>query len=84
MLTIVYSTHKDEEYNNKFNQHLLQTVGLKDVQILGYQNNNEFSLTEIYNRGLKDSENNLVVFCHNDIIFETIGCHCSSPAGLPG
>ena len=73
MLTIVYSTHKDEEYNNKFNQHLLQTVGLKDVQILGYQNNNEFSLTEIYNRGLKDSENNLVVFCHNDLIFETIG-----------
>jgi len=26
MITITYSTHKDQEYNNKFRQHLLQTV----------------------------------------------------------
>lgn len=71
MITIVYSTHKDENYNNKFRQHLLQTVGLKNVQILEYQNNNEFSLTEVYNRGLDESLNDVVVFCHNDIDFET-------------
>ena len=70
MITIVYSTHKDQDYNNKFRQHLLQTVGLKNVQILEYLNNNEFSLTEVYNKGLKESLNDIVVFCHNDIIFE--------------
>ena len=43
MITIIYSTHKDENYNNKFRQHLLQTVGLKDVQILEYVNHNQFS-----------------------------------------
>lgn len=71
MITIVYSTHRDKNYNNKFKEHLLQTVGLKNVQILEYQNNNEFSLTEVYNRGLEESLNDVVVFCHNDIVFET-------------
>jgi len=44
MITIVYSTHKDSEYNNKFRQHLLQTVGFKDVQILEYVNHNDIKL----------------------------------------
>lgn len=70
MISIVYSTHKDEQYNNKFKQHLLDTVGLKDVQILQYINHNQYSLTEIYNKGLNDSKYDIVVFCHNDIIFE--------------
>jgi glycosyltransferase involved in cell wall biosynthesis len=70
MITVVYSTHKDETYNNKFKQHLLQTVGLKNVQILEYTNYNQYSLTEVYNKGLNESVNDIVVFCHNDIIFE--------------
>ena len=40
MISIVYSTHKNEEYNSNFKQHLLQSVGLENVQILQYQNNN--------------------------------------------
>jgi GT2 family glycosyltransferase len=70
MITIIYSTHKDETYNNKFRQHLLQTVGLKDVQILEYKNNNEFSLSEIYNKGISHSNFDIVVCCHNDIKLE--------------
>jgi GT2 family glycosyltransferase len=70
MITIIYSTHKDENYNNKFRQHLLQTVGLKDVQILEYVNHNQFSLSEIYNRGISESNNNIIVCCHNDIKLE--------------
>ena len=70
MITIIYSTHKDEQYNNKFKQHLLQTVGLKDVQILEYKNNNEFSLSEIYNKGISHSNFDIVVCCHNDIKLE--------------
>jgi GT2 family glycosyltransferase len=70
MITIIYSTHKDLEFNNKFKQHLLQTVGLKDVQILEYINHNEHSLSELYNKGISESINNIVVCCHNDIKLE--------------
>ena len=70
MITIIYSTHKDSEYNNKFRQHLLQTVGLKDVQILEYINHNEHSLSELYNKGISESIYNIVVCCHNDIKLE--------------
>jgi hypothetical protein len=70
MITIVYSTHKDSEYNNKFKQHLLQTVGLNDVQILEYQNNNEFSLPQVYNKGISESIYDIIVCCHNDIKLE--------------
>lgn len=71
MITIVYSTHRDSLYNAKFKQHLIQSVGLKDVQILEYQNNNEFSLSQIYNRGISESLHNIVVCLHNDVRLET-------------
>jgi hypothetical protein len=70
MITIVYSTHKDQTYNHKFRQHLLQTVGLKDVQILEYINHNQYSLTEVYNRGILESTNNIIVCIHNDVKLE--------------
>jgi GT2 family glycosyltransferase len=70
MVTIIYSTHKDPEYNNKFRQHLLQTVCVKDPQILEYENHNEYSLSEIYNKGISESIYNIVVCCHNDIKLE--------------
>jgi hypothetical protein len=71
MITIVYSTHKDNIYNNNFKKHLLNSVGLKDVQILEYQNNNQYSLAEVYNRGISESIHDIVVCCHNDIKLET-------------
>jgi len=70
MITIVYSTHKDNTYNNKFRQHLLQSCGLNDVQILEYQNFNQFKLTELYNKGISESKFDIVVCCHNDIKLE--------------
>ena len=70
MITIIYSTHKDSEYNNKFRQHLLESVGLKDVQILEYQNNNQYSLSQVYNSGITKSIYDIVVCCHNDIKLE--------------
>jgi len=70
MITIIYSTHKDPEYNNKFRQHLLQTIDVKDPQILEYENHNEYSLSEIYNKGISESIYNIVVCCHNDIKLE--------------
>ena len=70
MISIIYSTHKDENYNKKFKQHLLQNVGLKDVQILEYINHNQYGLSELYNKGIEDSKYNIVVCCHNDIKLE--------------
>ena len=70
MITIIYSTHKDDNYNNSFKHHLLNSVGLKDVQILEYQNNNQYSLAEVYNRGISESIFDVVVCCHNDIKLE--------------
>ena len=70
MITIIYSTYKDFEYNKKFKQHLEQTIGIEDYQILEYQNNNQYSLAEIYNLGITESKYNIVVCCHNDIKLE--------------
>jgi GT2 family glycosyltransferase len=70
MITIVYSTHKDSDYNNKFKQHLLQTVGVSNPQILEYENHNQYSLAELYNRGISESKYDIVVCCHNDIKLE--------------
>jgi GT2 family glycosyltransferase len=70
MITIIYSTHRDKEYNEKFKNHLLTSVGLNDVQILEYQNNNQYSLAEVYNSGITESIYDIVVCCHNDIKLE--------------
>jgi GT2 family glycosyltransferase len=70
MITIIYSTHKDKEYNEKFKTHLLTSVGLNDVQILEYQNNNQYSLAQVYNSGITESIYDIIVCCHNDIKLE--------------
>jgi GT2 family glycosyltransferase len=70
MITIIYSTHKDEVYNNNFQNHLIRSVGLNDVQILQYQNNNQYSLSELYNKGINESIHNIVVCLHNDVKLE--------------
>jgi len=70
MITIIYSTHKDKNYNNKFKEHLSQTVGLKDVQILEFENHNQHSLSQVYNSGITESIYDIIVCCHNDIKLE--------------
>lgn len=73
MLSIVYSSHLGDYQNKKFNKHIKDTIGLnpKKYEILCYENYNEYSLTEIYNKGLKDAKYDYVAFIHNDIEFDT-------------
>ena len=67
MISVVYSTRKnDPEFTGHLNK---TTVG--DIEILQYINNGEYSLTELYNMGLKESNNDIVVFCHDDIILKS-------------
>ena len=70
MITIVYSTHKDAVYNAKFKEHLSKTIGVKEFEILEYINHNEYSLAQVYNKGIAAAKNNIIVCCHNDIKLE--------------
>jgi GT2 family glycosyltransferase len=70
MITIIYSTHKNKEYNDKFNDHLVLTSGLQWVEVLPYVNHNEYSLSELYNKGILEAKYDIVVCCHNDIKLE--------------
>jgi GT2 family glycosyltransferase len=70
MITVIYSTHKDKDYNDKFKKHLLNTIGVENPQVLEYENHNQYSLSNVYNSGLTESIYDIVVCCHNDIKLE--------------
>ena len=61
MITIIYSTHKDSNYNKSFKDHLTKSIGIKNFEILEYENFNQYSLAEVYNRGIGESKNDIVV-----------------------
>ena len=66
-LTIAFST---KSIDPDFVSHLKSTCGVKNVEILPYENKGKFSLTEVYNKALDDSTNDIIVFSHDDIILE--------------
>ena len=67
-LSIIFSTRKIDQY---YIELLKATSGLKDVEIIPVENSNGQSLTEIYNEGLVESKNDIVLFCHDDLKFDT-------------
>ena len=69
MISVVCSSQYDLE---NFKKEITKNSGLHNkIEFLGYKNNGEYSLTEIYNKGLKDSKYDIVVFMHHDIYFDT-------------
>ena len=68
-LTVAYSTRKRDQ---NFIDLIKATSGIKNVEVLTYVNDNAKSLTEVYQQALKDSSNNIVLFCHDDIEFDTV------------
>ena len=74
-IIVVYSSHLGDEEDQKFNQHIDNTIGVKDYEILRYVNHGQYSLPQIYNQALMEyySDDVIFVFCHNDIIFKTKG-----------
>ena len=67
-ISVVISTRKiDETYVT----HVKKMFSHPRTQILVYENDGEKSLTQIYNIGLKESKNDIVVFMHDDLILET-------------
>ena len=68
VVSVVISTKKiDDEYL----KHVEKMFSHPKTEILIYENDGVSSLTEIYNTGLKDSKNDIVVFMHDDLILET-------------
>ena len=67
MISVVYCT---KEHKPEHIEHLKKSSGLKDIEIIEYINQGE-SLTKFYNKGLLETKNNIVIFCHDDIILNT-------------
>ena len=68
MITIGFSTRKS---NPSFIEHIRKTVGFKNAEIIEVVNDGEKSLTKVYNEILNQAKNDIVVLCHDDLIFET-------------
>jgi glycosyltransferase involved in cell wall biosynthesis len=69
MISVVFSTRVD---NPNHKEHIEKTSGIhKGLEVIQFINNGEFSVTELYNKALKETTNDIVVFCHDDVIIET-------------
>jgi GT2 family glycosyltransferase len=65
-ISVVCSTIKP---NPKFKEHVIEKSGLKneDIDFVFYENNNQYSLTEVYDKALKEAKHDIIVFLHDDI-----------------
>tara|TARA_R110002050_G_scaffold79261_6_gene169369 strand:+ start:1913 stop:3445 length:1533 start_codon:yes stop_codon:yes gene_type:complete len=79
MISIVFSTKSPKP---NFIKHIKETIGLKkwEYEVIEVINNSDNSskwynggksLTEVYAEGLVSSKYDTVVFCHDDILFDT-------------
>jgi glycosyltransferase involved in cell wall biosynthesis len=68
MITIGFSTRKIDD---GFVSLLKKSSGISNPEIIAVENNGQFSLTEVYNKILNDSKNDIVVLCHDDIYFDS-------------
>jgi hypothetical protein len=68
MITIGYSTRK---HNPEYQQYLQKTCMYKPVQIIEKVNNGQKSLSQVYNEIIEESENDIIVLCHDDLEFDT-------------
>lgn len=70
MISVIYCT---KETKPKHTEHIAKTSGLgKHIEVIEIINQGE-ALTKAYNRGLKLAKNNIVVYMHDDVTFDTTG-----------
>jgi len=71
-IVVVFSSHLSEEENQKFINHIDNTIGVNHKTYC-YPNFNQYSLPQIYNQAIKDynEKDCIFVMCHNDIVFKT-------------
>lgn len=71
-IVVVFSSHLSEEQNQKFINHIDNTIGVRH-KVVSYPNFNQYSLPQIYNQAIKDHTEKDCIFlmCHNDITIKT-------------
>ena len=69
-LTVAFSTRR---IKNSYIEQVKKTCGVKNVEILPFENPDGISLTEIYNKALKKATNDIIVLAHDDIAFTNNG-----------
>lgn len=67
MITIGFSTR---EIDSNFLEHIKKTCGIPSCEIIPFENKGTHSLSDAYNDIIKKSTNDIIVLCHDDIIFE--------------
>ena len=67
-ISVVISTRKIDD---NYLKHVEKMFSHPKTQILIYENDGVSSLPEIYNEGLNEAANNIIVFMHDDLILET-------------
>jgi glycosyltransferase involved in cell wall biosynthesis len=69
MITVGYSTRK---HNPDLIEYFKKSSGNpKYVEVIEKINNGEKSLSQVYNEILEESQSDIVIFCHDDIYFDT-------------
>ena len=68
VVSVVISTRK---IDSNYYDHVKRMFSHPNTEILMYENDGQMSLTQVYNKGLKESVNDIVVFMHDDLILET-------------
>lgn len=67
-ISVVIATR---QIDDNYLQHVSKMFSHPKTEIIVYENNGEESLSKMYNRGLEESKNEIVVFMHDDLILET-------------
>jgi len=68
MITIGYSTRESKP---EFQEYLKKSCGFPKAQIIEKVNNGEKNLSTVYNEIISESNNNIIILCHDDIYFDT-------------
>jgi len=66
-ITIGFSTRKN---SSEFIEQIKLSAGIDNVEIIEKINNGEKSLNKVYNEIIEESSNDIIVLCHDDILFE--------------
>ena len=68
VVSVVYSTRK---IDNEYLLHVKKMFSNPKTEVIVYENNGQYNLPELYNKGLNESVNDIVVFIHDDLILRS-------------
>jgi len=68
MITVGYSTRSSKP---EFIEYLQKSSMYKEIEVIEKINNGEKSLTQVYNEILDEAKHKIIVFCHDDLMFDT-------------